>query len=109
MSADTKLLPCPDDCIVHILPCELERLSKSECTATVASVAFGTALDGDSVPIYTADQMLAFRAADPVRQQLVDALKEITAVAEMVDNYASFPSKPIEKAYAALAAAGEKP
>lgn len=69
MSQATVLPPLPvDDSIAHVYPWDLERMASNETTATVFSVAVGCP-DGESVPLYTAEQMqkyaLAATAAQP--------------------------------------------
>lgn len=66
-------LPDADDSIVHIYPWDLERMGSNETAATVFSVAVGCP-DGESVPLYTAEQMreyaLSALAANPVADML---------------------------------------
>lgn len=80
-------LPSPDDCIVHIYPSDLAKMARNEMTATVASVAIGNP-DERSVPLYTAEQMLAALATQQpalaTQQPAVQAMtqNEISALAK---------------------------
>lgn len=59
----TQLPPLPEhDSIVHIYPWDLERMASNETTATAFSVAVGCP-DGESVPLYTAEQMQEYALA----------------------------------------------
>lgn len=71
--SDIKLPPLPeDDSIVHIYPWDLERMASNETTTTVFSVAVGCP-DGESVPLYTADQMREYARAAQLAAPAVPA------------------------------------